>query len=187
MARAAHQDERTSALPQVVIVFAFTVLVAACVVTGRAGMLLDAWGWLACLGVVVLAVVAGPYVFRWLGFHRRPATWVTLAAALALSGAAVWGVDAVAAQVWKDPWTRYSDEYAGPGACLAHTPYGDEYSVRRAASDRDRLEVAPFAWPDGYPRDVTAPAVLRLHIDGRRSLTPADEASRQILRSHGCR
>ncbi len=122
-----------SSLPMVTVMSGTTALLAAGAVTLRSGTLLDGralqpLGALICCGVFLVATWVAHVVFRRFGFHRRPLTVPSVAASVVVI-AVVWGVDAGSAQVWKHPWTRYSDEFGGPGACLADTSYGDRWHV----------------------------------------------------------
>ncbi|MFC9816524.1 hypothetical protein ACFVJM_31195 [Streptomyces virginiae] len=112
-----------------------------------------------------------------------------MVAALAIGATMVWGTNAIASQVWKTAWQRYTDELGGPGACLAGTPYGERWAsaITMTVGDDRPMEV----WPgkvDGSTR-TTPTKVLRLHFDKSRTrpLPPADATSRDLLDSYGCR
>ncbi|MBF4138134.1 hypothetical protein [Streptomyces albidoflavus] len=179
-----------SSLPLVTVMSGTTALLAAGVLTLRSGALLDGGalqplGVLICCGVFLVATWVAHVVFRRLGFHRRALTVPSVAASMVVVIAVVWGVAAASAQVWKHPWTRYSDEFGGPGACLADTSYGDRWHVLvRGVGEGGPMEVWPGAVEGS--QEATPRTPLRLRAEGRRALNPADEASTRILRDHGC-
>ncbi|MCX4547183.1 hypothetical protein [Streptomyces sp. NBC_01565] len=76
----------------------------------------------AAVGGLGFAVAWG--MLRRLGFQRRPLTPGMTVVAQVLAFAGVWGVQAAASHVYMSPWARYVAELAGPGQCLAATPYG---------------------------------------------------------------
>ncbi|MDD9383163.1 hypothetical protein M8Z33_42255 [Streptomyces sp. ZAF1911] len=146
------------------------------------------------LGGVFAWAVAGGVGFaaawgfgRWRGLHRRPLTRGPIVVALVLAVTGVWGVQTAASHVYMSPWARYVTELAGPGQCLAETPYGTKSAsvVRMAAKGDDRMEV----WPGGpLPKGRTYP-VLRLRnavLGGTHPLAPANEESKVLLSSYGC-
>ncbi|MBX7471238.1 hypothetical protein K1Y80_34840 [Streptomyces sp. MAG02] len=183
---------RDSALPLLASVCATAAAAAALVITAKAGSLLDHQPWTMLLVVAagMAGLVGGWCLFRLMGFDRRRLTIRTTVAALVIGATMVWGTNAVASQVWKTAWQRYTDELGGPGACLSGTPYGERWAsvITMTTGDDNRpMEV----WPgtvDGSTR--AAPTkVLRLHFDKSRTrpLTPADASSRALLDSYGCR
>ncbi|MEV6147044.1 hypothetical protein [Streptomyces sp. NPDC051992] len=183
---------RDSALPLLASVCATAAAAAALIVTAKAGLLYDngRWGFFLCGAAALLAMVAGWWAFRLMGFDRRRLTIRTTVAALVIGATMVWGTNAIASQVWKNAWQRYTDELGGPGACLSGTPYGERWAstITMTVGDDNRpMEV----WPgtvDGSTR-ATPTKVLRLHFDKSRTrpLTPADATSRELLTSYGCR
>ncbi|WP_328973974.1 hypothetical protein [Streptomyces sp. NBC_00239] len=183
---------RDSALPLLASVCTTAATAAALVVTAKAGLLFDQLGWTMFLVMAagILGLAAGWWAFRLMGFDRRRLTVRTTVAALVIGATMVWGTNAIASQVWKTAWQRYTDELGGPGACLAATPYGERWASAitiTAGEDGRPMEV----WPgtvDGSAR-TTSTKVLRLHFDKSRirPLTPADATSRELLDSYGCR
>ncbi|MEW1551317.1 hypothetical protein [Streptomyces tsukubensis] len=181
-----------SALPLLASVCATAAAAAAFVVLAKAGQLFDRrpGGLLLIVAAGMLGLAGGWWVFRLMGFDRRRLTIRTAAAALVIGTAVVWGTNAIASQVWKTAWQRYTDELGGPGGCLSATPYGERWAsaITMTVGDDDRpMEV----WPgkvDGSTL-ATPTKVLRLHFDKSRTrpLTPADASSRAVLDSYGCR
>ncbi|WP_146058335.1 MULTISPECIES: hypothetical protein [unclassified Streptomyces] len=184
------RNDAPSSLPMATVMSGTAALLAASAVTLRSGTLLDGGalqplGALICCGVFLVATWVAHVAFRRFGFHRRPLTVPSVAASLVAVIAVVWGVDAASAQVWKHPWTRYSDEFGGPGACLADTSYGDRWHVLvRGVGEGGPMEVWPGAVESS--QEATPRTPLRLRAEGRRALAPADGASARILRYHGC-
>ncbi|WP_206309580.1 hypothetical protein [Streptomyces sp. A0642] len=179
-----------SALPLISAVCGAVAVGASLVVTAKAHLLYGnvPWGPLLCVAASGAGAVVGWWGFRLLGFRYRPLTPRIFAVAVVLGAATVWGVHALASEVWKTASQRYTDELGGPGACLAGTPYGEQAASVITVPQRSGhpMEV----WPgtvDGSKEPVPT-QVLRLTFadNGSRPLAPADDASRELLRAYGC-
>ncbi|MFE0778968.1 hypothetical protein [Streptomyces sp. NPDC058861] len=179
------------ALPLLALACGAVPGVSVLIVIAKAGLLSERpWSTVLFMAAGTLGLFAGLWVFRRLGFERRRLTIKMTVAAVALGTAAVWGTNAIASQVWKTPWQRYTDELGGPGTCLDGTPYGQGRAsvITMTAGDHRPMEV----WPgrvEGSAPTAAPTAVLRLHFDESRTrpLTPADKGSRRVLDSYGCR
>ncbi|MFZ3476076.1 hypothetical protein ACODT4_44605 [Streptomyces sp. 2.9] len=166
------------------------VAAAAMVVSSRTSLLFD-----SPVLAVLIWVAAGLLGFAaaWAVFRRRrafrdPLTPRIAVIALVVAAASVWGVQALAAQVLPSPWARYVDELGGPGRCLAGTPYGKETAavITMPRRGEGRMEI----WPGEAPGKVRGSGVLRLDNAVRGGIHPlaaADDASKAILRTYGCR
>ncbi|MFJ4342977.1 hypothetical protein [Streptomyces sp. NPDC088915] len=183
-----------SSLPFVASVCAFGCAAAAIAVTAHSRLLFDhlwlsgaLWGAAAALGYA-----AGWGLSRLLKLQRRALTPRLAVVALTLAFAAVWGVNSIASHVFMSAWSRYLSELGGPGQCLAGTPYGNDRAsvVTWAIEGDDRMEVRPGGpVPKGTPKEYKYPTLKLKHAvnGGARPLAPADDASRDLLRSYGCR
>ncbi|MEU3218679.1 hypothetical protein [Streptomyces sp. NPDC006971] len=183
-----------SSLPFVTSVCAVGCTAAAVTVTAHSRLLFNhlwlsgaLWGAAAALGYA-----AGWGLFRLLKFQRRALTPKLAVISLVLAFAAVWGVNSIASHIFMSAWSRYLAELGGPGQCLAGTPYGNDRAsvITWAAKSDDRMEV----WPGGpapkdTPKGYKYPVLKLKHAvnGGTRPLAPADDASRDLLRSYGCR
>ncbi|MFE2528765.1 hypothetical protein ACFXEL_31600 [Streptomyces sp. NPDC059382] len=145
--------------------------------------------WAAAAGIS-FAVAWG--LFRRLGFQRRALTPRGGLAAVAVAAAVVWGVNSVASHIFLSAWARYDAELGGPGQCLDGTPYGKDRAsvITWAREGDDRMEI----WPGGpapkdTPKDYKYPTLkLKNAVNGgTRPLAPADDTSRDLLRTYGCR
>lgn len=141
--------------------------------------------WAAAAGIG-FAVAWG--LFRRLGFQRRALTPKGGLVAVAVAAALVWGVNSIASQVFLSAWARYDAELGGTGQCLAGTPYGKDRAsvITWAHEGDDRMEIHPGG-PD--PKEYKYPVLKLTNAvnGGTRPLAPADDASRDLLRSYGCR
>ncbi|MFE9406846.1 hypothetical protein ACFYNY_34625 [Streptomyces sp. NPDC006530] len=167
---------------------------AAVAVTSHARLLFDHL-WLSgavWAGAAALGFAAGWGVSRLFGFQRRTLTPRFAVISLVLAYAAVWGVNSVASHIFMNVWDRFDAELGGPGQCLAGTPYGKDRAsvVTWVTKGDDRMEISPGGpVPEGTPTGYKYP-VLKLKNavnGGTRPLAPADDTSRDLLRSYGCR
>ncbi|MFF1733725.1 hypothetical protein [Streptomyces sp. NPDC058247] len=185
---------RDDSLPFLAATCAVGCAAAAITVTSHARLLFDHL-WLSgalWAGAAGIGFAVGWGLFRLLGFQRRTLTLRLAVISLALAFAAVWGANSISSHIFMNAWARYEAELGGPGQCLAGTPYGKDRAsvVTWVATGDDRMEIWPGGpIPKGTPKGYKYPVLKLTHAvnGGTRPLAPADDMSRDLLRSYGCR